>query len=72
MSRIQNQTGTKTFIQYNTIIEITYMYGVAFRNIQHTKNQHTLFYILSMCRNVEYKRARDNISIDHLIKYKKK
>ena len=56
MIRIQNQTGTKTFIQYDTIIEITYMYGVAFRNIQ-TKNQHTLFYILSMCRNVEYKRA---------------
>ena len=55
MIRIQNQTGTKTFIQYDTIIEITY--GIAFRNIQHTKNQHTLFYILSMCRNVEYKRA---------------
>ena len=70
MIRIQNQTGTKTFIQYDTIIEITY--GIAFRNIQHTKNQHTLFYILSMCRNVEYKRARDNISIDHLIKYQKK
>ena len=36
MSRIQNQTGTKTFIQYDVIIEITYMYGMAFRNI-HTK-----------------------------------
>ena len=24
------------------IIETTYMYGIAFRNIQHTKNQHTI------------------------------